>query len=64
MVKKMVGLNPRKTGKLNPFSLELDKVSAAIKRDTGESTSAARALNEQCNQEKSTIVSKPTEQSI
>lgn len=63
MVKKMVGLNPGKSGKLNPFSPVLDKVSAAMKQDTVEPTSAARVLNEQCNQEKSTIVSKPTEQS-
>jgi len=63
MVKKMLGINPGKSGKLDPCSPELDKVSAAIRRDIVESTSVARAPNEQCNQEKSTIVSKPIEQS-
>ena len=39
MVKKMLGLNPGKSGKLDPCSPELDKVSAAIRRDAVESTS-------------------------
>jgi len=63
MVNRIVVPNSGQSGQLGNCSLEVDKVTAAMKETVVGPTGSARAIIEQSEDDKPAIVSKPTESS-